>query len=554
MGLFDILWPPKPPKPTKPAVMRPTVKMFPTTKEKDGDGFYPIVCPYCLERFHIWEVEFRSVAAGVSKAPMVDREIIQNQVVPDEKFGRRQKQQSAPVQNAQARPSMPTSTGVEGATGFPMEVDEKYEEFERKVNGTEVGSFRGKVLRIFDENGNPTGEVTHITLMNREDGGIDNNNVRIPIKGHVARDFAREPIMTVINKFGEACDERICPHCHHKVSDYVGIWPSYTVALIGDTKVGKTVFLSKLGAALTRSGILGHTLIGHEANMDYKSWIRTAMEMDERAMSGASMLDLTTMKFMPPNTINFHSTVPGKGFILNLFDFPGEALSQPLGGASAYGEDTTSIANGFRAQYVQKIERMDAWMLLFDSISFETVRSVFETDEDLKFFLSDRSDSIQPVELLNYFENAYLRMHGNKFTKPLAAIMSKSDLIKYAEWLHPEYFPTLAEDQAFLDPNRNQNRDKTKVDLDDIFNCSCQIGAFLEESRDDKTIYDRCNEYDQVNGESCWFAVSSKGDANAAAADPIRVTEPIEWILWRLGLVQGQGKSTPGGGSPIEVK
>lgn len=542
MGIFGIF------KPKQPIVPRSRVYAFPTDKERDEDGFYPIVCPYCLERFHIWEAEFRSVAAEVTAAPVSDKEIVSNQVIDDKNFGRRSRRREPDIaadQFPQVKPSMPGDTGLGGATGFAMEIDEKYEAFESKVGG-EQGSFRGKVLKIFDENGEPTGEVTHITLMDRERGGIDENNVRIPVKGHTARDFEREPIMTVINKYGEACDERICPHCHHRVSDYVGIWPSYTVALIGDTKVGKTVYLSKLGAALTSSGILGHSLIGHEANLDYKSWIRRAMEMDEKAQSGTgSMTELTTLQFMPPNIINFHSTGSRAGFVLNLFDFPGEALSKPIGGIDA--------ASGFRSLYVQKVERMDAWMLLFDSISFETVRSVFEQEEDLKPFLSDRSDSIQPVELLNYFENYYLKMHGNKFTKPLAVIMSKSDLIKYAEWLHSEYFPSLSDDQIFLDPNHTQNRDMTKVDLDDISLCSEQIRAFLTDSRDDTNLYERCSEYDQVNGEACWFAVSAKGDANAAAADPIRVTEPIEWILWRLGLVKGKGVAIPGGGNPTEV-
>ena len=51
-----------------------------------------------------------------------------------------------------------------------------------------------------------------------------------------------------------------------------------------------------------------------------------------------------------------------------------------------------------------------------------------------------------------------------------------------------------------------------------------------------------------------WFAVSSKGNARDSLADPVRITEPLEWILWRLGLIRGEGNAIPGGGNPIRVK
>lgn len=531
-------------------IIPPTWK-FPDLKKRDADGYYPIVCPYCLDTFHIWEAEFRSVAPYMNAGADINIGNVQNRPVQqNENWGRRANRNQADSENEQYQfnnvnnniGNIQSAAGDNG--GFPLEMDEKYDEFEKRFGGQQNATSRGKVLRIFDEYGNPTGEVTHITLMDTQKGGNDEDNLIVPIEGRKARDFEHRPIMSVINKYGQLCKERICPHCHHRVSNYVGIWPNYTVALIGDTKVGKTVYLHKLGAALSTYGILDGTLIGSEANPDYKSWIRSAMEMDERAQENQPMMGLTTIQFMPPNIIDFKNTQKGGGFILNLFDFPGEALSKPI-------KNDDGSMDQFKSHYLPKIDRMDAWMLLFDAPGFQTVFTVFQSDEELRPYVAERLNSVTPIEILNYFENEYLASHRNRFIKPLAVIVSKSDLIKVARDKNIDYFPDLPQDQRFLDPNPNINRDKMKVDLDDINQCAAEMEAFFKGSRDEGLL--KRITTDQENGEYCWFAVSSKGDATNAVADPVRVTEPMEWILWRLGLVQGVGNNIPGGGNPDKV-
>ena len=76
-----------------------------------------------------------------------------------------------------------------------------------------------------------------------------------------------------------------------------------------------------------------------------------------------------------------------------------------------------------------------------------------------------------------------------------------------------------------------------------------QIETFFEGSRDDSAVFESCIEAVK-NRQACWFEVSSKGTPGSAKADPIRVTEPMEWLLWRLGLIKGEGEDIPGGGNP----
>ena len=484
---------------------KPAVWEFPKKKKRDSDGYYPIVCPHCMSHFHIWEVEFRS--------PMPYPENGQDHI-------------------------------VNNMEGFPGEIDTRYNDFEMSKGGEVCGRLRGKVLKIFDEKGEPTGEVTHITLMDKQNGGADLNGARIPIMERNAGDFTKEPIMYVINKYGQLCTDRICPYCHHEVSDFVGIMPGYNIALIGDISVGKAAYLYRLEQSLLNSGLLGGSLIGHESKPDYKSWIRSEMEIDQTAEEDRPRLSDQTIDYIMPTTIVFHKDQDQEGFILNLFNLEGSVIGRP---------DCHDRKMRISQIYERMIDKMDAFMLMFDAAHFETVRAVFESDEELKSYTNNSSRVQHPLELLTYFESEYLREQGGIFTKPVAFIMSKSDLIRLAKHKNSDYFQNLMDSEIFLDTNLKHERDKTKVDLDDLYECERAIERFLQESHKDSLLFRRAKD-DQRNGESLWFAVSSKGNARDSLADPVRITEPLEWILWRLGLVRGEGNAIPGGGNPIRVK
>ena len=485
---------------------KPSVWEFPQIKKRDSDGYYPIVCPHCMSHFHIWEVEFRS--------PMPYLENGQDHI-------------------------------VNNIEGFPGEIDTRYDDFEMFIGSAVWERLRGKVLKIFDEKGEPTGEVTHITLMDKQNGGADKNGTLIPIMERNARDFTKKPIRYVINKYGQLCTDRICPYCHHQVSNYVGIMPSYNIALIGDIRVGKAAYLNRLEQSLLYGGLLGGSLIGHNSDPNYKSWIRSEMELDQTTKEDQPKYPNQMIDYIMPNTIIFHKNQEQEGFILNLFNFEGSVIERL---------DCNDNRKMLISQiYGRMIDKMDAFMLMFDAAHFETVRAVFESDEVLKSYINNNSRVQHPLELLTFFESEYLREQEGIFTKPVAFIMSKSDLIRLAKYKNSDYFQNLTDSETFLDTNLKHERDKTKVDLDDLYACERAIERFLQESHKDSLLFRRAKD-DQRNGESLWFAVSSLGDAQDGLADPVRITEPIEWILWRLGLVQGEGDAIPGGGNPIRVK
>ena len=529
---------------------------FDNAKKRDEDGYYPIICPYCLETFHIWEAQFRSPAPRVifrdermsfegSSASVPNPNTFSlgsgwGDDAPAPSFPGAGPEMTAPVTPIPDTPII-TQGMPEESSGFKAEIDTLYDQFERRVGG-HGGIAHGKILRIFDENGEPTGEVESITLMDPRAGGILEGHESIKIRGRRAQDFERRPILSVINKYGEMCDERVCPHCHHRVSSYIGIRPSFIVALVGDTKAGKTVYLHKLGAELSK-GILGRTQVGFEANPDYRDWISRAMEMDRKAHNDEAMVGLTAMQFMPPNIIDFSATnFEGRlndGFILNLFDFPGEALSSDA-------RETQE----FDKHYKPLIERIDGWIFLFDAANFDTVGDVLNSDEELRRYLINTANSLPQLVLLRNFQSRYLGIYGNAFDKPVAFIISKSDLIKTARDLDDSYFPDLGYDAIFLSNNDGRNYiHKGNTDLCDMFMCDKQIETFFEGSREDSAVFESCIEAVK-NRQACWFAVSSKGTPGSAKADPIRVTEPMEWLLWRLGLIKGEGEDIPGGGNP----
>ena len=522
---------------------------FPASEreKKDDDGYYPIECPYCFESFHIWEAEFRS--------PVIDRAVDEKSSGDSSRAGAQSDNDFENINEySKPTPAAP-QTGSKGKeyrdqNEFPPEDDELYNDFENLV-GNDKREAKGKVLKIFGQDGKPTGEVESVIFMNPETEYKYGPSIKI--EGHRAADFAKKPILKVINKFKQSCDERICPKCHHRVSNFVGVRPSYSVALIGDTYVGKTVYLIKLGEALTGFGILGGSLGGLQANPDHTDYLEQVAKMEQNLINNEAMTKGTKKAFMPPSIIDLrpNPSIGFKGAILNLFDFPGEALRT----------ENLEKWKDFISHYSNKIPYVDAWMLMFDASSLKTVKNVFDNDNELKKLINTKGfwedgkkvDPADPVVLLNNFQTHYLGNHA--FNKPLAIVISKSDLIKTAYKDHENEFRTLNKSAKFLNPNPDEYRDKEKVDLNDISYCNEMIKTFMSGDNYDAGLYDLCLSVQGTKKEACWFAVSSRGSSQGAIAGPVRIEDPLGWILWRLGLISGKGdpESVPGGGSPIVV-
>ena len=154
-----------------------------------------IVCPFCMERFNIWELKFRS-----------------------------------------------TSVDEEEINGYARGVDEKYVDFWKNVHRPTLNEEQNFVLSISDRE-----NVTEVRLW--DETWIPNTP-----ENQVA--IEKKAIWQVRDKFGNICSQRICPHCHNDLPSVIGRSPNYIISMMGNTSSGKTVYLSRLLLSLLKNGFL----------------------------------------------------------------------------------------------------------------------------------------------------------------------------------------------------------------------------------------------------------------------------------------------------------
>ena len=176
------------PKETVAAAPTPEDFLLPSVCEKDsGTQYYPIVCPYCLEKFHVWDLEFLTMT--VNDGGMSD--------------------------------------------GYPLEDDDRYASFWEDMN-MPVSSQRPFVLRTGD-----TANVKAVQLWESPEW--------IPMnRADSKKLIEKKAIRQVRDKFDTPSSRRICPHCHNNLPDVIGRFPNYVISMMGNTSSGKTVFLKRL--------------------------------------------------------------------------------------------------------------------------------------------------------------------------------------------------------------------------------------------------------------------------------------------------------------------
>ncbi len=236
--------------------------------EKDeGSDYYPIVCPYCLQKFHVWELQFR------------------------------------------------TNTVNDGglANGYPLEDDEKFAEFWENMN-VPVVSQLPFVLRVDD-----VANVKAVQLWGSEEWLPMNN----PETG---KKIARQAIRQVRDKFDTPSSRRICPHCHNALPDVIGKYPNYVISMMGNTSSGKTVYLKRLLAELMDGNLLLDRKISvapvNSSRLEIRQEARRMFE--ETIYNNEKLSDATPVGYMEPEILDLISN--NQHTLLTLFDFPGEAI------------------------------------------------------------------------------------------------------------------------------------------------------------------------------------------------------------------------------------
>lgn len=518
----------------------------PVKNKVDEKGYYLITCPNCLETFHVWEAEFRAGVGSVAKDENIGEGAFGDGGISGLNLFSEENMVSS-------EESILTSTAEKNElTAFPREIDQKYTAFRRKVGKigqNDTPPALNKILRLFDENGDATGEVERVLLMDNDGNEM---NHWIHLAGIKADDpsIYKKPLACVRDKYGHNSYDRVCPHCHNGISHLLGIYPSYVLAIVGNTFCGKSVYIKRLCQILEGAGILsrdsGYRFSGYGTGYAAEE----AAEMDNRARYGEALLDPTRIEYMEPKVINCTRGTGEAGkskLVLTLFDFPGEALQS--------GKEI----NDFFDHYSNVKLNVDGWLFLFDSANFQSVSDlVRQKHPELEKFLPDnlinegmgsdnnkeqrqKAVTVAPQAVLKSFTEKFLK---GQFNAPVAFVITKSDMLIAIKDDIREYAPDcMVPDPKFLQAIKYSKYDA--VDLDVIQENSQEIQTMLGE--DGLNDWTAVSALDFIKDDSsyAWFAVSAMGTQVASGhesslANPIRVEEPVAWLLYMLGVLPGK--------------
>lgn len=494
--------------PAAPSYRKVVRRKSDTLEKSEGTPYYKVVCPYCLAKYDIWNLEFRSMSVQEG-----DRD--------------------------------------DGQKGYPREIDEKYVDFWRKMKQSARDPEQNHVLNIRNQE-----DVLAVKLWGSEEWipmNTDERRARV----------AKKAIRSVKDKFGRESSRRICPMCHNDLPDVIGLYPNYVFTLMGNTSSGKTVYASRLLLSLVSGELLperkmvvrvpGETLVGVRARLrkmftarvsgrlaegaDQKLLIKDAItgEIGEHPIGAPEddsgvISEATPIKYIKPTVLDMQR---GEEHVLiTMYDFPGEAIWRS---DIMKHED---IDLGFFSDLMDRMNcNTNGWLFMLDSTTLPEVRDMVKEKGEEAYLsqenLYDEKLNAAPDEVLEPFMDWF--GDGSRIKPPVAFVFSKADMLsRYAEDLSGHGYK-IAPDSLFLQESKMPQRQY--VDVDQLWQCDREIEEFLNSN----AVIAAANNFCPTHA---WFAVSAtgapvkNGQLESSAAGR-RITDPLEWLLWMNGAYLG---------------
>jgi len=366
-------------------------------------------------------------------------------------------------------------------------------------------------------------------------------------------------VVSFTDQYGNESMDRLCPFCHNDLPTTLGESDTKVITVVGYTQIGKTVYILTLLEWLRKN--LAQCIPGAIFNflsreMEYEEFKPKLRELDDGTLRTNDIEYIRPLigELVFPNK---------KAVILSFYDFPGDS-----------GKDA------IQKLFQRNITNADAWLILFDLTKTETFwRPVLKTKrEHLKQQLEDRNLSAEKrakllgqlkeceEDLENCKNNDYryrgkdeygnaayrdymmadswlttmFMPHVSDASAPVAMIGTKSDVIlSIPAELLPEPKAGISRDgyhaelKRFLLPAKEKPHGQKAISSPNSFIRNSMLPG------DPNFI----NTVTQKLKNPCFFAVSSQGGeiGEIDRRNPIRVEDPLLWLLSRLGLHMLEG-------------
>lgn len=320
-------------------------------------------------------------------------------------------------------------------------------------------------------------------------------------------------VASVVDCFDRESTVRICPRCHNELPTSYGKYQVYTIAVVGITKSGKTVYLSYMMQNFSRF-MANAGLAARKMGETTDSFIR-----QNRVAKGQPL---------PQGTLPEHLSQPlfyrvaddRQSCTLVFYDIAGETCVKP----------------DMMEKYGKFIRNADGIIFMLDPEQFIQLRE--NPDREV----------LEPEAVLNAMSEAFFDADNENghCSKPLAVVLSKSDILK-------KRLKMISSESNIF---RHIGYNKRGFQIADYRNLNGELRQLFSKLSLDGAIMETLKK-----GFSCYgfFAVSilDEGLDRVEVMTPqgekkfkytpmntpsgVRAEEPLLWILYQLGMIPAVG-------------
>ncbi len=432
-----------------------------------------ILCKYCCSRFMPDEVHFRL------KEPLVNQESESEQTEElDLVFGIIGRKKSKETYNSER-------------TADGLILDEKLYHYYKSYMNYDETNARQNAMQL---------PVIEFDVMNDK---IEFNLQEMQEYGYVNR----------IHYQNQELDSRICPNCHMPLVEGAGKYDMFLFSVIGDTNVGKSVYLRVLEAMIEKGSFNASMFfIGTREEKEY--YMRTSHEViHKRKALEATIGRVPALTFQL--TYDNVATNTRDTVLITFCDIPGEKC-RDFEDLQIYGKH---------------LKASSGLMFLIDPTRFMRIRNTIDYAAEI-----EQTYQMEVVSAINRFLVASTYKKNTDI--PTAIMLTKSDTLK-----NLGYFQESEERYKIINDPAWNTRHPKYLNTDEIVRIHYGVEHFLnamDEQDFTRKVRDLFSTY-------CFFINSSLGRSiqveeendfvRNLAINPYRITEALYWMMERNGLI-----------------
>lgn len=324
----------------------------------------------------------------------------------------------------------------------------------------------------------------------------------------------------------------VCPNCHNALPVEMIEKGSEIISVIGGPASGKSNYIVALIHELKKyAGKLNLDIVLMQVGRTDEEKTSNKYKEAKRIIFEERMaLPKTQETTHPiPWIVRLESFTTKKAIYLVFYDTAGETF-----------RDISTMQQD--AKYFKESKGV---IVVFDSLAIPKIHKILQQKLDKKIAKGEEAEGSEVLQAYNYNEtwnslsNFAESGHKELYKRPFAFVFTKFDAVMQNQELLNCDFGDFTDDNGVF---KNNNFVKTgRLDLKDIDNCSKTISECLksEDVWDEytlaNTIENKLHDNARFFGVSALGPMSDEVSIESDVVNPIRVVDPLLWILYKLG-------------------